>query len=123
MHEILLLAGIALIFAGFMAMLAYVLLNAVQQGKSPSAGTGTNSTTNAGIGGAISTESGRYPLIFVSSVPSGSGPPQIEGIPVGALLNVTLSMPVWEVALLTLVVLAIPFVAVYGVWLYVNRRR
>ncbi|MGC9208575.1 MAG: cytochrome ubiquinol oxidase subunit I [Nitrososphaeria archaeon] len=76
----------------------------------------------ASIGGAISTETGRYPLVFVSSVPAGSGPPQIEGIPVSALLNVNLSMPIWEVALLTLVALAIPFVAVYGVWLYVSRR-
>lgn len=76
----------------------------------------------AGIGGALSAESGRYPLIFVSSVPSNSGPPTITGVPVSALLNVSLSMPIWEVALLTFVALAIPFVAVYGIWVYVSRR-
>ena len=63
MHEILLLAGIALIFAGFMAMLAYVLLNAVQQGKN--AGTGTNSTTNASIGGVVMI--GPIPIVFGNS--------------------------------------------------------
>ena len=63
MHEILLLAGIALIFAGFMAMLAYVLLNAVQQGKS--SGTGTNGTTNASIGGVVMI--GPIPIVFGNS--------------------------------------------------------
>ncbi|MGC8593397.1 MAG: cytochrome ubiquinol oxidase subunit I [Nitrososphaeria archaeon] len=76
----------------------------------------------AGIGGALTTESGRFPLIFVSSVPSTSGPPEITGVPVSALVNVALNMPVWEIALLVIVALAIPFVAVYGIWIYVNRR-
>jgi uncharacterized protein (TIGR00304 family) len=63
MHEILLLAGIALIFAGFIAMFAYALLNAVQQGKS--AGTGTNSTTNTSIGGVVMI--GPIPIVFGNS--------------------------------------------------------
>ena len=63
MHEILLLAGIALIFAGFMAMLAYVLLNVAQQGKSASTGTGI--TTNASIGGVVMI--GPIPIVFGNS--------------------------------------------------------
>lgn len=76
----------------------------------------------AGIGGALATESGRFPLIFVSSVPTTSGPPEITGVPVSAIVNVALNMPVWEVALLIIVALSIPFVAVYGIWVYVSKR-
>ncbi|MGC9157311.1 MAG: TIGR00304 family membrane protein [Candidatus Micrarchaeia archaeon] len=61
MHEILLLAGIALIFAGFIAMFAYVLLNVAQQGKSPS----TGNASNASIGGVVMI--GPIPIVFGNS--------------------------------------------------------
>jgi len=75
----------------------------------------------ASIGGALSAESGRFPLIFVSSVPNSAGPPTVTGIPVSAILNIDLSMPYWLAALLLIVELSIPFVAIYGIYLYSRR--
>lgn len=76
----------------------------------------------AAIGGALSAESGRFPFIFVSSITSASGPPTIVGIPVTALLNIDLVLPYWLVALMLVIEVSIPFVAIYGIYLYTRRR-
>ncbi len=79
------------------------------------------SASISAIGGALSAESGRFPFIFVSSVPQVNGPPQIVGVPVTELLNVNLSLPAWLVVLMVLAELLIPLTAAYGIYLYTKR--
>jgi cytochrome d ubiquinol oxidase subunit I len=73
----------------------------------------------AAIGGAVSTESGRYPFILVQSVPSADGPPQIVGVPVyqGGLFNPTLQLDPLLAALIIIVEIAMPALAGYMVYL------
>ncbi|MCG2863709.1 MAG: cytochrome ubiquinol oxidase subunit I, partial [Vulcanisaeta sp.] len=79
----------------------------------------------AAIGGSVAAESGRYPFIFVQADPNPSGgPPIITGVPVGygGLLNPTISMPTWLAALVIIVEVAMPALAVYMVYLYTTRK-
>lgn len=77
----------------------------------------------AAIGGAVSTESGRYPFILVQSVPSADGPPQIVGVPVyqGGLFNPTLQLDPLLAALIIIVEIAMPALAGYMVYLALAR--
>ncbi|MEM0087203.1 MAG: DUF131 domain-containing protein, partial [Candidatus Micrarchaeaceae archaeon] len=56
MHELVLIVGMALILAGFFAIMAYVFLNAAQQGKS---------ATNSSFGGVVMI--GPVPIAFGNS--------------------------------------------------------
>jgi cytochrome d ubiquinol oxidase subunit I len=79
----------------------------------------------ASIGGAVSAESGRYPFILVQADPNpNGGPPIITGVPVGygGLLNPTISMPLWLAALVIIVEVAMPALAVFMVYLYTTRK-
>ncbi|MGC8969511.1 MAG: cytochrome ubiquinol oxidase subunit I [Conexivisphaera sp.] len=78
----------------------------------------------ASIGGAVTAEVGRQPFILVKAVPSASGPPEVTGIPVGpgGLYNPTLALTSWLAALIFAVELAMPALAIYMVYLYLNRR-
>ncbi|WP_069806828.1 cytochrome ubiquinol oxidase subunit I [Vulcanisaeta thermophila] len=79
----------------------------------------------ASIGGAVSAESGRYPFILVSSQPNpNGGPPIITGVPVGlgGLMNPTIYFPVWLAALVIIVEIAMPALAVYMSYLYLTRK-
>ncbi|MDT7868660.1 MAG: cytochrome ubiquinol oxidase subunit I [Thermoproteus sp.] len=73
----------------------------------------------AAVGGAVSTESGRYPFILVQSVPSADGPPQIVGVPVyqGGLFNPTLQLDPLLATLIIIVEIAMPALAGYMVYL------
>ncbi len=78
----------------------------------------------ASIGGAVAAESGRYPFIFAQADPNpNGGPPIITGVPVGpgGLLNPTLYFPVWLAALVLIVEVAMPALAVFMVYLYLRR--
>ncbi|WP_243674910.1 hypothetical protein [Vulcanisaeta distributa] len=78
----------------------------------------------ASIGGAVAAESGRYPFILVQADPNpNGGPPIITGVPVGpgGLLNPTLYFPVWLAALVLIVEVAMPSLAVFMVYLYLKR--
>ncbi|MFB6470764.1 MAG: cytochrome ubiquinol oxidase subunit I [Vulcanisaeta sp. AZ3] len=79
----------------------------------------------AAIGGAVTAESGRYPFILNQAEPNPSGgPPIITGVPVGfgGLLNPTISMPIWLAALVIIVEVAMPSLAVYMSYLYLKRK-
>ncbi|ABW02509.1 cytochrome ubiquinol oxidase subunit I [Caldivirga maquilingensis] len=75
----------------------------------------------AAIGGAVTSESGRVPFILVDSSPNpNGGPPTVTGVPIyeGGLINPNLSLPGWLVALIIIVEVAMPALAVYMVYLY-----
>ncbi|WP_232085453.1 cytochrome ubiquinol oxidase subunit I [Conexivisphaera calida] len=78
----------------------------------------------ASIGGAVTAEVGRQPFVLVKAVPSTTGPPEITGIPVGlgGLYNPTLTLTPWLAALIFAVELVMPALAIYMVYLYLNRR-
>ncbi len=80
----------------------------------------------ASIGGAVTSESGRVPFILVESSPSlNGGPPMVTGVPIyeGGLINPNLSLPGWLIALIIVVEVAMPALAVYMVYLYTRPRR
>jgi len=79
----------------------------------------------ASIGGAVTAESGRVPFILVKASPDpNGGPPVVSGVPIysGGLINPTLSLPGWLVALVVIVEVAMPALAVYMVYIYIKRR-
>ncbi|MCY0859589.1 MAG: cytochrome ubiquinol oxidase subunit I [Sulfolobaceae archaeon] len=76
----------------------------------------------ASIGGALTTESGRYPFIFVQADPNPNGPPNITGIPVSAIYNPTFTPTPAVVAGIIVVELAMPALAWYMVYLYLTRK-
>lgn len=76
----------------------------------------------ASIGGAITTESGRYPFIFVAADPTPNGSPNITGIPVSAIYNPTFTPTPPVAAAIIFVELAMPALAWYMVYLYLTRK-
>lgn len=74
----------------------------------------------ASIGGAVTSETGRNPFILVQNL--GGNPPTITGVPVSAIYNPTISVSPLLATAILLVILAIPGLTAYMLYLATKPR-